>query len=113
VVSDLTTKRIAANVNHIINLPLNIQSAYQSLLRLKLDILLIPDWQPFPDAQVRLELLNFMVKINNFINRIRVLPSRDGVESLPLRSVSMSVVEAAHQMRLIIIYCQSNLDKLI
>lgn len=50
-VSDSTTKQIASRVNRIVNLPLDVADAHSLLLRLQLDVLLFPDWQPFPDQQ--------------------------------------------------------------
>ena len=49
--SDATTKQIASKVNRIVNLPLDVVEAQSLLLRLNLDVLLFPDWQPFPDQQ--------------------------------------------------------------
>ena len=48
-VPDMTTKRIASAVDKIVNLPLDLAQASQVIEKLKLDVVIFPDWQPFPD----------------------------------------------------------------
>ena len=50
--SDHITKKIASNVHNIVNLPLNKAKAWDVLQTLTLDIVLMPDWAPWPDSQV-------------------------------------------------------------
>eukprot|EP00981_Chlorochromonas_danica_P011592 scaffold4140_cov178-Ochromonas_danica.AAC.5 len=50
-VSDRTTKRIAQKVDEVINLPGDPRQASRILNSLDLDVILFPDWQPFPDQQ--------------------------------------------------------------
>lgn len=48
---DAVTKRIASRVHRVINLPMSKQEAWAVVETLKLDVLLVPDWLPFPDQQ--------------------------------------------------------------
>ena len=50
-VPDTTTKRIAGSVQRIVNLPMDTAQAWRVIQSLQLDILVFPDWQPFPDQQ--------------------------------------------------------------
>lgn len=50
-IPDYVTKRIASSVTKIINLPMDTAAASKILDELNLDIILYPDWQPFPDLQ--------------------------------------------------------------
>ena len=52
--SDHITKKIASNVHEIVNLPLNKARAWAVVQALHLDIVLLPDWAPWPDSQVLL-----------------------------------------------------------
>ena len=45
------TKEIARYVHQVINLPADVTAALAQLDKLELDVLLFPDWQPFPDQQ--------------------------------------------------------------
>lgn len=51
---DEVTKSIAALVDDIVNLPLDTYAAWRLIDRLALDVVLFPDWQPFPDQQALL-----------------------------------------------------------
>jgi hypothetical protein len=46
---DGATRRIAESVSKIVNLPVDTSAAWAVIESLRLDVLLIPDWQPFPD----------------------------------------------------------------
>jgi tetratricopeptide (TPR) repeat protein len=48
---DYVTSRIARYVDRIVNLPADTTQAWVLLEKIQLDILLFPDWQPFPDQQ--------------------------------------------------------------
>lgn len=48
---DIITKQIAALVHQIVNLPLDTHAAWKLIDSLNIDVLLFPDWQPFPDQQ--------------------------------------------------------------
>jgi hypothetical protein len=48
---DHVTKKIATGVHAVVNLPLDKKRAWAVLESLALDVLLVPDWAPFPDAQ--------------------------------------------------------------
>ena len=50
-IPDATTKHIASSVAHIVNLPVDPNAAKSIIEKLSLDIILFPDWQPFPDQQ--------------------------------------------------------------
>jgi hypothetical protein len=50
-VPDAITTHIASKVSRIVNLPMDTASAWKILEQLHLDIILFPDWQPFPDQQ--------------------------------------------------------------
>ncbi len=50
-VSDHVTKSIASAVDNIVNLPMHTQRAWKAIEQLHLDVILFPDWQPFPDQQ--------------------------------------------------------------
>jgi len=50
-ISDISTKHIASKVKNILNLPIDTAKALKILEGLHLDIILFPDWQPFPDQQ--------------------------------------------------------------
>ena len=52
-VPDMITRKIAGGLSagNIVNLPLDKELAWQVIESLRLDIILIPDWQPFPDQQ--------------------------------------------------------------
>jgi hypothetical protein len=50
-IPDHLTRRIARYADRIINLPADPTQGWALLQRLSLDILLFPDWQPFPDTQ--------------------------------------------------------------
>jgi hypothetical protein len=58
----LVTKEIARYVHQVINLPADVTAALARLDALALDVLLFPDWQPFPDAQ------------STFFQAIRIAP---------------------------------------
>jgi hypothetical protein len=45
------TTEIARFVHQVINLPADVNAALARLEKLELDVLLFPDWQPFPDQQ--------------------------------------------------------------
>jgi hypothetical protein len=47
---DAVTKHIASKVSSIVNLPLDTSASIQMVHRLGLDVVLMPDWQPFPDG---------------------------------------------------------------
>jgi hypothetical protein len=49
-VPDNATQRIAKSVHRIVNLPVDMSAAWLIIEGLYLDVLLIPDWQPFPDT---------------------------------------------------------------
>ena len=53
-ITDAVTKNIASEVHNIINIPLDTRAAWKSIDQLNLDIVLFPDWQPFPDQQALL-----------------------------------------------------------
>jgi hypothetical protein len=48
---DHITKKVASSVHAVVNLPLDKARAWQVIESLHLDVLLMPDWAPFPDAQ--------------------------------------------------------------
>jgi hypothetical protein len=48
---DDVTKTIAAVVHDIINLPFSTSAAWTLIEKLNLDVIIFPDWQPFPDQQ--------------------------------------------------------------
>ena len=48
-VPDATTKRIASTVGRVVNLPVDMLQAWRAIEELHLDVLVFPDWQPFPD----------------------------------------------------------------
>lgn len=48
---DEVTKHIASVVHNIVNLPLNTKQAWAAIDQLSIDVMLFPDWQPFPDQQ--------------------------------------------------------------
>eukprot|EP01041_Mallomonas_annulata_P006375 gene6375-12889_t len=48
---DHTTSQLATKVSVIVNLPADPQQAWTKIETLNLDVLLFPDWQPFPDQQ--------------------------------------------------------------
>ena len=48
---DDITKRIASMSDQIVNLPVNTNTAINVLRSLRLDVLMMPDWFPFPDSQ--------------------------------------------------------------
>ncbi|KAJ1440150.1 hypothetical protein B484DRAFT_415662 [Ochromonadaceae sp. CCMP2298] len=48
-VPDHLTRRIASGVSRIVNLPVDSRQAWLLVQSLNLDILIFPDWQPFPD----------------------------------------------------------------
>ena len=48
-VPDEVTKRIAKEVHEIVNVPMDLKAAWRVIEQLTLDVLLFPDWQPFPD----------------------------------------------------------------
>ena len=48
---DTVTKKIATKVDKILNIPMDTKQAIKLLEATKLDIILFPDWQPFPDQQ--------------------------------------------------------------
>eukprot|EP00602_Paraphysomonas_sp_CaronLab_P011723 CAMPEP_0185039730 /NCGR_PEP_ID=MMETSP1103-20130426/36908_1 /TAXON_ID=36769 /ORGANISM="Paraphysomonas bandaiensis, Strain Caron Lab Isolate" /LENGTH=948 /DNA_ID=CAMNT_0027578743 /DNA_START=46 /DNA_END=2892 /DNA_ORIENTATION=- len=50
-VPDTVTSKIAEYAHRIVNLPADSTQAWAVLDRLELDVLLFPDWQPFPDQQ--------------------------------------------------------------
>ena len=50
-ISDINTKNIASKVKNVLNLPIDTAKAMKILEGLHLDIILFPDWQPFPDQQ--------------------------------------------------------------
>jgi hypothetical protein len=50
-IPDHVTRRIARYADRIINLPADPSQGWELLEKLQLDILLFPDWQPFPDTQ--------------------------------------------------------------
>ena len=50
-VPDFMTKRIASSVSRIVNLPMDTAQAWRILQDLHLDVIVFPDWQPFPDQQ--------------------------------------------------------------
>lgn len=50
-ISDISTKTIASKVKNVLNLPIDTVKAMEILEGLHLDIILFPDWQPFPDQQ--------------------------------------------------------------
>lgn len=50
-IPDHLTRHIARYVDRIINLPADPTQGWRLLQRLTLDILIFPDWQPFPDTQ--------------------------------------------------------------
>lgn len=50
-INDGITKRIANKVDRVINLPADPKQAQLLLDTLTLDIVIFPDWQPFPDTQ--------------------------------------------------------------
>ena len=50
-VPDSTTKKIAGKVFRIVNLPVDTAAAWRVIEGLHLDVLLFPDYQPFPDQQ--------------------------------------------------------------
>jgi hypothetical protein len=50
-IPDYVTHRIARYADRIINLPADPSQGWELLEKLQLDILLFPDWQPFPDTQ--------------------------------------------------------------
>ena len=52
--TDEVTKLIASAVDNILNLPLDTFAAWRLIDQLTLDIVLFPDWQPFPDQQALL-----------------------------------------------------------
>jgi hypothetical protein len=52
-VPDEVTSQIATKVQRIVNLPMDTKSAWNVLEKLRLDIILFPDWQPFPDVQAQ------------------------------------------------------------
>lgn len=53
-IPDSFTKKIAGAVQRIVNLPMDTSQAWTILEGLQLDIVLFPDWQPFPDQQALL-----------------------------------------------------------
>jgi hypothetical protein len=48
---DFVTKQLASLVSRIINLPLDTFASWKLIDQVHLDILIFPDWQPFPDQQ--------------------------------------------------------------
>ena len=50
-IPDAVTPAIAALADRIVNLPADTARAWHLLEKLDLDVLLFPDWQPFPDQQ--------------------------------------------------------------
>mmetsp|Transcript_11293 Transcript_11293/g.18386 ORF Transcript_11293/g.18386 Transcript_11293/m.18386 type:complete len:959 (-) Transcript_11293:257-3133(-) len=50
-IPDRVTSEIARFVHQVINLPADVNAALTRLEKLELDVLLFPDWQPFPDQQ--------------------------------------------------------------
>jgi hypothetical protein len=50
-VPDAMTKRIAGGVSRIVNLPMDTAEAWRIIQDLHLDVVVFPDWQPFPDQQ--------------------------------------------------------------
>lgn len=50
-VPDAVTKQIASKVDRIINVPVDTRQALKLIQELQFDIVLFPDWQPFPDQQ--------------------------------------------------------------
>jgi hypothetical protein len=50
-VPDDVTSQIASKVQRIVNLPMDTKSAWALLEKLRIDIMMFPDWQPFPDVQ--------------------------------------------------------------
>ena len=50
-VPDDMTKQIASMMHNIVNLPLDTKAAWKIINQLNIDIMLFPDWQPFPDQQ--------------------------------------------------------------
>jgi hypothetical protein len=50
-VPDAMTKRIAGAVPRIVNLPIDTAQAWRLIESLHLDVVIFPDWQPFPDQQ--------------------------------------------------------------
>lgn len=50
-IPDAVTPLIAELADRIVNLPADTDRAWSILERLDIDILLFPDWQPFPDQQ--------------------------------------------------------------
>jgi hypothetical protein len=45
------TDRIASSVHRIVNIPMDTARAWRLIESLHLDIIVFPDWQPFPDQQ--------------------------------------------------------------
>ena len=50
-VPDDLTKQLASMMHNIVNLPLDTKAAWKHVEQLSIDIMLFPDWQPFPDQQ--------------------------------------------------------------
>ena len=48
-VPDEITQLIAKSVHRIVNLPIDSAAAWEAIEALHLDVILVPDWQPFPD----------------------------------------------------------------
>lgn len=50
-VPDFITDLIASRAGRVINLPMDLPQAWAIIENLHLDVILFPDWQPFPDQQ--------------------------------------------------------------
>jgi hypothetical protein len=48
---DSMTDRIASSVHRIVNIPMDTARAWRLIESLHLDVIVFPDWQPFPDQQ--------------------------------------------------------------
>ena len=47
---DEATRKIARSIERVVNLPADVSVAWALIEGLHLDVLLVPDWQPFPDT---------------------------------------------------------------